>query len=157
MERFEKITIVILALAILLIGYLIYKVETSLVSGNSEANSNKNISEEDLASLIKQISETKNPISDTNLYTKINGFAQQSKTLDITGCKPIPPILKAKVGDQLVVKNMDSVERDIINPFIHIFVPASGYASTVLFAPGPGFYVYNCGNKPVGIVFISSK
>lgn len=165
MQTLIKITLSILVVCILVVGYFVYAgvVVISIGPLNSQQNNLTN-EEKPAASTEKDskfrelISLFSNPPTDQtqkeNFNLKIRAASVESNVLDITGCKPNPQIITVRLNKPFTVKNSDTVERRITHTQFSIAAPANTERSVTPNFSGEGSFGYRCGGELVGIIYV---
>lgn len=89
----------------------------------------------------------------------VAGAAEESTTLDISGCKPTPEILHVKIGRSFKVTNGDSADHTISHPK-NITIDVAGRGEKEVTLNTEGIFGYACdasANKTqtIGIFFVT--
>lgn len=91
-------------------------------------------------------------------YELVNRLGKSSLTLNISGCRADPLVLKIASGSSLTIQNDDPVARSVNLGSRNFPVPANGsLLITASFDTGPGVYGYGCdrGASTTGVLFIT--
>lgn len=85
---------------------------------------------------------------------KVFQASVESTTLDVSGCSPIPSVLRTKTDSALTIKNTDSVSHKILNgTALNLDVAANSSKSVSPKLP-LGIYSYSCDSKITGIIIV---
>ena len=174
MENAQKTLIALLAVAIVVVGYFIYKER----SGNTdEISQNENSTEQVKGPSFSGRTDDKNISIQTQIVNvsgllamnpgdggtaeqlksfsaKVSTYAVDTSTVDVTSCSPNPVVSRTKIKKPIVFNNSDTGSHKIINGNIIIDVPANGTKSVTPAFQGPGIYGYSCDSRIVGIFLV---
>lgn len=174
MENAQKALIALLAVAIVVVGYFIYKER----SGNTdEISQNNNSSEQVKGPSFSGRTDDKNITIQTQIVdvsgllamnpgddgtteqlksfsAKVSTYAVNTSAVDVTSCLPNPVVSRVMINKPIVFNNSDTVAHKIVNGKIVIDVPADGAKSVTPAFQGPGIYGYSCDSKIVGIFLV---
>lgn len=185
-QKYINIIIVVLVVAAVGLGYIIYKEDTSSSAPANQQQQNQvqqnqpqagdsqqaptitpeDIEIEDMEQARQEVLSTPGPNAPDEErqrhFALATRLAENSETLDITGCSAEPVVLQRTFGSTINIENSDSSSHTILfGPDMTIDVPANGTADLAVdesnFQNGPGLYGYGCDNssQAVGLMLIS--
>ena len=159
MENSQKTLISLLVvLAVIALGYLIYSNQESSVSQNNNAPSTNRLPTSPKLDINKLLA--KNPGSGAtasqlkSFSAEVSSYAVDTSSVEVTACSPNPAVVRVPLNKPISFKNTDSLPHKLVNGNITINVPANSSKSVTPAFAGPGIYAYSCDTKILGIFLV---
>ena len=123
---------------------------------SSSSNETKAYPAVDVAALVSEFPPPNaSKAANSAFYQKVAALAVDSATLDVTSCKPEPPVMLVHLNKAFTLQNNDtSVHKIVHTQFTLTAQPNSSQQVSPSFQ-GAGVYGYSCDGQPVGMFYVT--
>ncbi|MCE9549080.1 hypothetical protein K8Q98_01640 [Candidatus Nomurabacteria bacterium] len=174
MTTSQKIIIVVLVVAILVLGFFIYKNQKSPIVLNTSENTsvnntnatnntnptNSNVIVKPTVPAYVATLLASNPGSGATteqlkeFSAKVFSYAVDASSIEVTHCVPNPAVARVFLNKPINFKNMDSIPHTLVNGDVTMNIPANKTTAITPKFAGPGIYGYSCDTAINGIFLV---